>query len=80
MEEQTCAPWQTGVSQSVREGARETHGEQVCVLSGHTESVVLKWILASGLVGFEVALVMEEQTCAPWHTRVSKSVRECNAL
>ena len=41
---------------------------QVFVLSGHAEGVVLKWTLASCLVGFEVALAMEE------------SVRECNPL
>ena len=39
----------------------------MCVLSGHAEGFVLKWILVSWS-GFEVALVMEE------------SVRECNAL
>ena len=36
----------------------------MCVLSGHSEGVVLKWTLVSGLSGFEMVVVVEE-TCAP---------------
>ena len=46
----------------------------MCVLSGHAQGVVLKWTLVSGLVGFEMVVVVEE-TFAPQHTRMSTSVR-----
>ena len=40
-----------------RRGAGETKSKKTCVLSGHAEGVVLQWILASGLVGFEVVVM-----------------------
>ena len=50
------------------------------VLRGHWENVVLKWILVSGLSGFEMVVVVVEETFAPWDTRMSGGVRARNPL